>query len=642
MLQFVAEEGKRGILSEDETEEQLIEENPKTVPAIGNNNKGDSWPLRPSPASTLMLIRHILLPLLLGLIIYPLVDHGPSHEWHFEKKEGIEDVIVSSGVCSGSDRSNRRCRFNNLFLEPIYNDFVFVYDPERSVRNGISFNRMAGLVDTSSVSNHTAYSFNFVDVSSEFYDEFIGGQRNDLTLSPDRTSSKFNNHDGLKKRIVDDNSENSVHRNIFTIKGRTLFLGRFKPDNLMHLIHDDILPLLATIQELSIDYSIENILFLDDWNQHDKDDPFKFMWEIYQKVFPRFKLFHIQDLISESKKSNSVIKFDHAHIGLVKDTVWYDYGFFQPPHPLSRSKESDVITRKVINQMSQRLIGGEKGTCKGTSILIISRKETRIIVNEEELIRSLVEKGHQVDLIDLSSEKSISDVIKKVNCGKVLIGVHGAGLVLTAFMPRSSALIEIFPFGVPSHKYSVYRTLSSIVGVNYFNWSNHDRSKSIGHPDYPPQVGGILHLPKNEQSKIVESDTINDHLCCSDSNWLYKINQDTVVDIDTVMDIVSRITSQVSKSDMDVDISDSMLLPGNVQGVECTQNQGSRSIKWEAPWNAKMIGSSKVEYQVTIRSRKDGRIIKRIKTDSAEFELHSRNKVKINFKHHGESGQVRC
>jgi len=53
-------------------------------------------------------------------------------------------------------------------------------------------------------------------------------------------------------------------------------------------------------------------------------------------------------------------------------------------------------------------------------------------------------------------------------------------------------------------------------------------------------MGGLEHLSEKEQKKIIDSNTVPTHFCCEDPYWLYKIYQDTFVDIDEIVNLIQK------------------------------------------------------------------------------------------------------
>jgi protein O-mannose beta-1,4-N-acetylglucosaminyltransferase len=60
------------------------------------------------------------------------------------------------------------------------------------------------------------------------------------------------------------------------------------------------------------------------------------------------------------------------------------------------------------------------------------------------------------------------------------------------------------------------------------------------YPDRHRLLGGVAHLPQSEQTKIIESTTVPTHFCCEDPYWLFKIYQDTTVDIKELSQLIAK------------------------------------------------------------------------------------------------------
>jgi protein O-mannose beta-1,4-N-acetylglucosaminyltransferase len=75
---------------------------------------------------------------------------------------------------------------------------------------------------------------------------------------------------------------------------------------------------------------------------------------------------------------------------------------------------------------------------------------------------------------------------------------------------------------------------SVVGGARYVSWSNTIEANSVPHPERGADGGGIAHLAASLQAKIRRVKTVPLHRCCTDPYWLYRIYQDTVVEIDEV------------------------------------------------------------------------------------------------------------
>ena len=110
-----------------------------------------------------------------------------------------------------------------------------------------------------------------------------------------------------------------------------------------------------------------------------------------------------------------------------------------------------------------------------------SGEVSRKIKNEDELLKAvkgllpeLDVKGIQIDSLPIEEQLR---VISKVD---ILIGMHGAGLTHTLFLPKHAGLIELFPtYWSSANKH--FRSMAGWRGLHYSTWSNKDQSKELPH-----------------------------------------------------------------------------------------------------------------------------------------------------------------
>lgn len=93
-----------------------------------------------------------------------------------------------------------------------------------------------------------------------------------------------------------------IKATLYWISGTTLIISRFKPDNLLHLFHDDLLPLFATIREHGLAGQQSLRIFFDDhWS---KIFGFKFFKQLAPSLIYRQQL-----------TNDSIICFENAYLG---------------------------------------------------------------------------------------------------------------------------------------------------------------------------------------------------------------------------------------------------------------------------------------------------------------------------------------
>jgi hypothetical protein len=123
-----------------------------------------------------------------------------------------------------------------------------------------------------------------------------------------------------------------------------------------------------------------------------------------------------------------------------KDFIW---GKYQNMKRFASKTSTDTIDILVQNVLPNKML--ENPT---NDIVYITRADIhkfsnysfRYVANEDEII----EKFPQMKVINLS-ELSQREIIKVIYNAKILIGLHGAGLIYGYFMRRSMVLIEIHP-----------------------------------------------------------------------------------------------------------------------------------------------------------------------------------------------------
>ena len=148
--------------------------------------------------------------------------------------------------------------------------------------------------------------------------------------------------------------------------------------------------------------------------------------------------------------------------------------------------------------------------CKHVTITIILRRDKvfhprnkqgmvgRKIFNEDELIEDLMKtfpnacvQAVLMDALPLANQLQI------ISSTDILIGMHGAGMTHTVFLPRHAAVQEIFPKGFKSGRpwFICYEKFANWRNLTYASWENFDSAMEMPY-DYT-----ILHR-KQVLSKV--------------------------------------------------------------------------------------------------------------------------------------------
>lgn len=241
-------------------------------------------------------------------------------------------------------------------------------------------------------------------------------------------------------------------------------------------------------------------------------------------------------------------------------------------------------------------------------IVVFSRSTTRLILNEAELIMALAQE-FQMRVVTVSLEdQSFSSIVQVISGAFMLVSMHGAQLISSLFLPRGSVVVELFPFAVNPEQYTPYKTLASLpaMDLHYISWRNNIEENTVTHPDRPWEQGGISHLEKAEQERILTSKDVPRHLCCRNPEWLFRIYQDTLVDIPSFLDTLKE--GMKAKPMLKKSKTATLVHPGRVREPQCqtsvqTSNEAKLSVSWQIPWNLKFLKVREVKYEVWIQEQ---------------------------------------
>ncbi|KAK3605745.1 hypothetical protein CHS0354_013546 [Potamilus streckersoni] len=487
-------------------------------------------------------------------------------------------LFESSGWCSKlneSEKTDRFCHFQNLCFLPYEDDFVFFYGPN-SVMEQIHFGN-PDVIDLSSVKNHNAYKLS-------------------LTFLPYQALENFKVH---------------------WINRSSLIFDRFKPDNLMHVMHDDIIPLHHTLKLVTMgtrssnqsDPFDVNIILFDGWDEGD--------FIQFYKIFTKSEIIFKEDMYIYG----GMVCFADLYAGLKKTSTWYQYGFREPQGPIPNHSAAGYHIHSTVKFILQNL--NIKSRDVEEYIVVLQRKDNRLILNKRELTLAVAKKT-QLKVKSVSLEEySLKEVIDIIYHAKVIIGMHGSLLILTMFLKPGSVVIELFPFAVSPNNYTPYKTLVNLPGMHiiYRAWASQKRENSVSHPDWSPELGGIIHLSKEKQEQIVQQTEVPIHLCCNDPSWLYHIYQDTKVEIS---EILSVLTEALEQSKLNNSYLLKELQPSKIKAIKCKFDADllALHISWQEPWNIKYLQySANPSYEILLQESSSTQKITAVVTDKTYIVL---------------------
>ncbi|EGD77857.1 hypothetical protein PTSG_12894 [Salpingoeca rosetta] len=421
----------------------------------------------------------------------------------------------SSIFCSNtSDVNHRRCHLQNVCYRTTSDgeqQFLFFHGPDTILENVPQDRYSPALASLSSVMDHNVQFFNYIDFQARNF-EF-------------------------------------EHHHISMITEPALLFRRFKPDNIMHVLHDDLLPLFFTLRS-EFGAAAENRALLVCADEFSTSLSTQRLYELLTQR----DILYLQHLQQDPAQLTC---FSSLRVGISKRTTWYDYGFEHPQGPLP-SKDVDgrdlrVFARFLISKLEQLAPAAASSSSQVSSssvsppairpqspIAVFSRTRNRFILNEAKLIRTLRAAFHVPVVVVRMETHTFEEQVAILSTCRAAIGMHGSMMIMGMFLPPGALLLELFPFAVPPEHYTPYRTMAQLPGLDlvYVHWVNTIEANSVAHPDRPAHLGGIAHLPPSQQEEIRETMSIPQHTCCMNPFWLYRIYQDTFVDIYDVMQLL--------------------------------------------------------------------------------------------------------
>ncbi|KAK3086806.1 hypothetical protein FSP39_023764 [Pinctada imbricata] len=523
---------------------------------------------------TVSYVLNAVLTLLLALILYQYVnlknqvnlteDLDKERSMSSETTGKANLPVQTSVFCHGDEMEGRICHFRNICFHGKETQFMFFVGPESVV----------GDADKLFSEDHHLSLSSVMD---------LNGLNMPISHLPSDASSDFD---------------------IMWISEKSFVFSRFKPDNLMHVFHDDVLPLHSTLNFLmkgtlnsKLGYFPVQLIFMDNFDQHKFDT-------LYQTMSKYILIYKSNLTTSESKK---ITCFSDLYAGLFRSTIWYQYGYKVPQGPVQNLQVKSDWIRNTAHFIARNMKCSNPYDIMDSEYLVLfSRKENRLILNENELMVELM-KNSNMKIWSVSLEDySLFQLILIVQKSKGLIGMHGSSLILSLFLPPNSILIELFPYAVNPSNYTPFKTLCGInhMGIVYRSWQNLDKEKSKGYPERDRMLGGLTHLNFELQKQIIDQSEVPLHLCCDDPSWLYHIYQDTTVDISEVSKLCDEALKEADL--LKIKPPALNLIPSAVKNLECSVSDcvgdtTAINLAWKTPLYLEYLSFEKFHYYVIVQ-----------------------------------------
>ncbi|XP_071740239.1 alpha-1,3-arabinosyltransferase XAT2-like [Rutidosis leptorrhynchoides] len=114
-------------------------------------------------------------------------------------------------------------------------------------------------------------------------------------------------------------------------------------------------------------------------------------------------------------------------------------------------KGNSMIEFRKFLQITYGLTATNVSDTKSSSpvLILISRRKTRLFLNEDEMVDMMEELGFDVVVVRSNKKMSNLDKFSKlVSTCSVLVGAHGAGLTNLVFLPGQAVVVQVVPLGL--------------------------------------------------------------------------------------------------------------------------------------------------------------------------------------------------
>ncbi|KAL4226680.1 hypothetical protein ACF0H5_014661 [Mactra antiquata] len=258
-----------------------------------------------------------------------------------------------------------------------------------------------------------------------------------------------------------------------TVKGWTIAVTRYEYANFYHTL-TDFYNTYILIQSFNISSNNLTILLIDGHPSGQLDKTWTVLFGRVIRAGMLTKPAMFENLVWGISGYDSVMNTHSSNdLPLVEEFKQFVYQRYQ------------LRTRRKLN-------------CKKLNILAIFRRDyvahprnptgrvSRKIKNEEEMLDAIKVllpshnvKGSQIDLLDMDKQL---ELIAKTD---ILIGMHGAGLSHTLFLPQHAGLVELFP----DYWYDIhFKAMARWRRLKYKVWKNINSSNELS--DYYTLVDG--------------------------------------------------------------------------------------------------------------------------------------------------------
>ncbi|PAN31942.1 hypothetical protein PAHAL_5G451400 [Panicum hallii] len=191
----------------------------------------------------------------------------------------------------------------------------------------------------------------------------------------------------------------------------------------------------------------------------------------YRTILKRLSRYEIVDM----DKDDRVRCFPGAVVGI---RMHKEFSIDPAREPLGHSMpEFTRFLRETFSlprDAPTRLAGadGEDNEKVRPRMMIISRRHPRKLVNVDAVVALAERVGFEVVIGDPPFNVDVGEFAREVNAADALVGVHGAGLTNSVFLPTGAVFVQVVPYGKMEHIGEVDFGVPAVdMGLRYIAYS---------------------------------------------------------------------------------------------------------------------------------------------------------------------------
>ncbi|XP_058772524.1 xylan glycosyltransferase MUCI21-like [Vicia villosa] len=235
-----------------------------------------------------------------------------------------------------------------------------------------------------------------------------------------------------------------------------VFSGSGYTGNFYHDMNEIFIPLFITINSLSHDQDVILVIIdSKDW------------WlKKYADLLSAFSPHHI---IIKTNNLTTTHCFPSAIIGLIK----HGQLIINPkllPNPKTLFDFHAFLENAYIKKDTSPMYSANTNTSRPLLTLVGRKGNSRVILNQEEVIKLAEDIGFNVHVLETTKDSSVAETYRLIHSSHVMLGVHGAGLTNLLFLRQGSVSVQIVPIGLEWASETYYNKPTKILGLEYVEY----------------------------------------------------------------------------------------------------------------------------------------------------------------------------